>query len=206
MGVPSAADKADKSNLFRKLSSVLLINSQAFGRASPTEQTEVMANGGAGIAVLFVPTFVQLSNRKAIRDKLLAGKDVSVELEFNGIDLSDEDRRVLALVGPVLEKISDIDSSYPWLDFDEPPTSSCGETRVSRNGYTCSVRVAKTAWEIASAYWAGGDPPGSFSAKISGYNRMVEFGQDDIVFGCQRVTRGEAEAIARHYGWEPNIA
>lgn len=105
----SASTVADKkpSNLFRKLSAVLLINSSEFAKATPKIQTSVLVEN-AGLPVEFVTDFFDLSSKRAIRDKLLAGKDVSRELEFNEVTLDAEELRALDLIKPVLEKIEAI--------------------------------------------------------------------------------------------------
>jgi hypothetical protein len=99
---------ADKpSNLFRRLSAVLLINTAEFSKASPTTQTKTIASAD-GLPVEFVADFFDLGNKRIIRDKLLSGKDVSRELEFNGVKLDAEELKALDPIKPVLAKIEAI--------------------------------------------------------------------------------------------------
>jgi hypothetical protein len=88
---------ADKpSNLFRRLTTVLLVNATEFARATTKAQTALIAE--AGLPVEFVTDFFDLGNKRIIRDKLLAGTDVSRELEFNGVMLSPEEIRAFDLM------------------------------------------------------------------------------------------------------------
>jgi hypothetical protein len=211
--VPGSVSKvtADKpSNLFRRLSTVLLVNSSAFAAASPTMQTGVLTEN-SGLPVLFVASFSELSNRKLIRDKLLRGDDVSRELEFNGIELSDEERRVLALVTPILEKIGAIGPKYPWLpekDFSHEIlfVKHGGSDRIKRSGNYIGKSTASRIWNKAAPFWAGMTAkPARHDVPTNGAsynNRDVNYNDDGVVIGCQTVARAEVEFIARHYGWE----
>ena len=195
------------SSLFKKLSNVFLINSTAFAGVSPTKQTEVLT-GSEGLPVLFVPDFANLSNRKNIRDKLLAGVDVSMELEFNGVSLSEEELRCLSLVRPILEKIGGIGPKYPWLPAAEFANIKIGANKIERSGHTIGKATAKKLWERASSYWAGSKKPVSIGVPTDGYsynNRTAEFYSDRVVIGCQTITRAEVEYIARTCEWDPVI-
>lgn len=210
MGVSSTTAP---SNLFRKLSSVFLINSSAFAVAGATKQTEILTMN-TGLPVLFVPDFVALSNRKQIRDKLLGGEDVSMELEFNGVTLDDEEMRCLKLVRPILEKIGGIGPKYPWLAAEDHSGNikfqGANESRVVRNGHHVGKAVALKVWQRASKFWAGqGKAPASHEERTDGYgyaNKTVSYNQNGVTIGCQTISRSEVEFIARHYDWEPVLA
>lgn len=196
----------------KKLSAVFLVSTAGFASLSAKDQTAVMAQTG-GLPIEFVPDFRELNNRRSLRDKLLAGHNVSRELEFNDIELNDEERRVLTLIQPVLEKIGGGATAYPWLpDEDFKSTITFGNNYstavIRRNGHYVGLKAAKTIWMRASAFWAGGEKPKSGKAAADGHytaNKTVEITATGVSIGCQTMTRAEVEYIAREKKWEPNI-
>jgi hypothetical protein len=209
--VPASAPKvtADKpSNLFRKLTAVLLVNSSEFAGKAASTQTATLKEAG-GLPIEFVPNFTDLSNRKVIREKLLSGKDISRELEFNNVILTDEEFKAIALVKPVLAKIESIGPSYPWLAAVEPSGISFdnAKKKIRRNGHDLAQTTALRIWNKASAYWAGGEKPTSHYTSSNYYSngREVRYGTDSVSIGCQTIPRAEVEYIARTMGWEPNV-
>jgi hypothetical protein len=205
------------SDLFRNLSEGLLVNSAEFAKITPTAQTKLLTEN-AGTAVMFVANFLDLSNRKLIRDKLLAGKDVSRELEFNGVVITDEERRVLNLITPILAKIEGIGPVYPWLPSADIEKASAvltfkkeaGTERIYRsNGNYVSMATASLIWRKASKFWSGGKKPASNEVRANGSyysNHACSYKDGGVSIGCQNITRAEVEAVARHYGWEPEVA
>lgn len=213
--VPTTVSKvtADKpSNLFRRLSAVLLINTAEFAKAAPTTQTKTIA-AADGLPVEFVADFLDLGNKRIIRDKLLSGKDVSRELEFNGVKLDAEELQALDLIKPVLAKIEAIGPSYPWLPVvDHSATikfTGTDKRTINRNGHTLSRSVAEMIWKKASRFWSGGGRPASYDVRTDGYgyaNKTASFTATHVSIGCQTIERSEVEFIARHYGFEPVVA
>jgi hypothetical protein len=195
------------SNLFRALSSVFLINSASFAKLAASTQTSTLGKAGEK-PIKFVTDFVGLSNKKTIREALLDGKDVSMELEFNGVSLDESELATLKAVGPVLKKISGIGPSYPWL----PEITDCSlqftENSIKKGGNSLAKSTAKAIWNKASKYWSGGTKPTSHMHGGDYYRRgnEVRYTPEGVLVGCQRATRGEVEAMARHYGWEPVVA
>lgn len=196
----------------RKLSSVFLISTAGFAMLASKAQTAIMARA-EGLPVEFVPNFLELGNRKSLRDKLLAGQDVSRELEFNNIVLDAEEQRMITLIKPILEKVGAPVSAYPWLPEEDHSKNITFGTNystpiVQRNNHYISVRTAKGIWERASAFWAGGPSPtgrkvctdGSYSA-----NRTASISMTSVTIGCQTISRSEIEYIARKKKWEPNV-
>jgi hypothetical protein len=204
----SASEKPSK--LFRRLSAVLLINSSEFATQTPTAQTATLTKA-EGLPILFVPNFVALSDKRAIREKLLSGQDVTTELEFNGINLTDDDRVALKAVLPVLEKIGAIGPSYPWApEAAEALVSNLKleSNKVRRAGHVLGKMSCNFIWKKASHYWSGGPKPGVHGTRTDGYsynNRDVTYRPDEVVIGCQTISRAEVEYIARHFGWEPVV-
>jgi hypothetical protein len=199
------------SKIFRALSAVFLVNSTEFAKASPTEQTEVLLES-SGRTVLFVKNFLELQNKRVLRDKLLAGSDVSTELEFNGITLTDGEMAALRAVKPILAKIDGIEEGYPWLGeaVSEGRFQFHDRYGVKLHGsssHWCRVKTAKKMWDAASKYWGTGErtPVSKLPSSFDGYRRTPEIHDNKIVIGCQSITRAEAEFIAKHYGWEPNV-
>lgn len=186
--------------MFRELTSVFLIDSSEFAKAAPVDQTKTLLLSN-GKNVLFVKSFKQLESRRAIRDNLLAGKDISVELEFNQIELSDEDRRVISLIGPILDRIG-AGALYKWVS-GKASKMDFGPQRINRGGYTIGLKSAKNLWDRASKAWHTDTFVPGINVQASGYNRTAEFFPDEIKIGCQSIPRVDVEAIAQHYGWEP---
>lgn len=201
---------ADTSNLYRALSAVFLINSAAFSKATVPQQTETLMKT-EGKPVVFVENFVKFSDRRALRDGLLAGKDVSTELEFNGIDLTREEQAALVAVRPVLEKISGLKGGYPWVGGEAAAFKVSGSSirfNSKYSNHSIGLKTAKKIWDRASAFWAGAiAAPGSHYESASGYSsRLVEYSPSHVKIGCQTISRVDVEAVALNQGWEPNIA
>jgi hypothetical protein len=202
----TAKTEAKKSSpLIRLLSTVCLISSSAFAKLSAATQTKTLGEAN-GLPIEFVPDFVALSNRHAIRDALLAGKDVSRELEFNEIVLDETELTALKSIMPILTKINGIGPVYPWLpssQFD----GDCGTVHITRNGYKITVARAKAIWLKASKFWSGGKRPSEHytDAHTSSYNKTTYYA-DYVKIGCQSVPRTDLEALARHYNWDPVVA
>jgi hypothetical protein len=190
--------------VYRRLSDVLLVSSAKFATESPVGQTAILTRA-EGLPILFVPNFTELSNKRRLRERLLAGEDVKMELEFNGLELTDEDRRALDAVRPVLERIVGLATAYPWL-----PAAVCSgftftQTHIRRNDYKLHVTMAKKIWGKASKYWTGGPQPDSHRKDSQWNSKDVYYRSDHITIGCQNIPRVEVEFVARHYGWEPTV-
>jgi hypothetical protein len=79
-------------------------------------------------------------------------------------------------------------------------------------GHALTLNQAKKTWDFASKFWHGGKLLSSYGASrtissSSGYygrssSRSAEVHHDRVHFGCQRVTRKEAERFADAMGWE----
>jgi hypothetical protein len=202
----STAEKP--SNLFRRLSAVLLVNTAEFTKATPATQTKTIA-AAEGLPVEFVTDFLDLGNKRLIRDKLLSGRNVGRELEFNDVTLSDDELKALELIKPILAKIEGIGPSYPWLPVkDFKGTIECTKDRVKRNGHTVGKAVAKRIWDKASKFWSGGPMPSSNEVATDGHgwgNRTASYSKDAVTIGCQTIPRVEVEYIARCYNFEPIV-
>jgi len=194
---------ATPSNLFRTLSNVFLINSAEFSTKTPAEQTKLLASAGT-LPIKIVPNFITIADRVSLRNRLLNGEDVSMEIEFNGIELTDEDRATLATVRPVLEKILGPKPVYEWAK-GKASSMTMNPTFIRRNGHDIDVSKAKRLWKIASRYWAGGSKPKNSRITQGWHHHSVSFSEVQIKIGCQQIPRVDVEAIAKHYGWEPNL-
>lgn len=204
----TAANPDDK--IFRLLSSVLLISSEQFARQPTTKQTSIIAQATADQPVKFVANFADLTNIKRVRDRLLDGKNVDLELEFNGIAFTDDERRAMAAFLPVLAKLNAVVPAYPWLNVAEE--FSCFELaengrKVRRNGHSLGLKMAKAIWDKASRYWAGGKKPVNWHIGASYYSdgKNVSVTAEDVSIGCQTIPRAEVEYLARWQNWEPAI-
>lgn len=197
--------------VIRVLTACAVISSAAFAKLNPVEQTATMTSAG-GKPLVFVKDFVALGDRKALVQKLLAGTDVSMELEFNGIELSPDEAKAVKLVQPVLERIGfKGPGQYEWVTptAEESRTISrivLEDNRVyrSRGGYSMTKAGFKKLWEKASKSWATGEKFRPYEGSFNGYSRrayMLEGGAVEV--GCQTLTRAEIEHVARHYGFDP---
>lgn len=198
---------ADKSNLFRALTSVFLVNSAAFAKATPVEQTEALTQT-EGKLVLFVDSFAALGNTRKLRDRILAGDDVSMELEFNGIELSASELATLSAVRPILERIGGLKGNYPWVEQSGKALANVkfvSDTTIQINGYNMTMNGAKFVFDRATKYWSGGPKPSEVSRSIAGRNRYVSVSKDSVNVGCQSCSRETVEAIGQQMGWEPVI-
>ena len=159
--------------------------------------------------VKFVSNFAQIRDIKKLRDNLLAGKDVELELEFNGIVLDEADRATLRAFMPILAKIGAHVPAYPWLNFSEEfnhITLANNGKKISRNGHSIGLKAAKAMWDKASKYWAGlSKKPGQYTVGSNYYNSgySVAITDTTIAIGCQTIPRAEVEYIARWQNWEP---
>lgn len=198
------------------LSMCLLVASNEFSKSTPSKQTEILAGAGHK-PIVFVESFASLRNKKTLIERLLKGEDVAMELEFNDIALSVEERTALSLVQPVIEKIRGTKGKYEWIERTGEQEAYCKAIikfsgyaglsggNVNRCGYDLSEKQAKMLWDIASAYWGGGAEPTSRNGTYGGYRKTATFHEDYIALGCQKINRYEAEYIAQYYGWEPNL-
>lgn len=204
----------DKLNASKMLSTCLLVSSKLFAKKSATQQTETLASA-AGKPIIFVDTFTSLRDKKKLVERLLKGEDVSMELEFNEIELSDDDKMVLDAVRPILERITaSYDSGYEWSFTGDAKAylRKAGwivdeSSVMNPNGYNITKMQSERVWNLASGYWAGGERPESRDMTIggSGTSRRVSINPKSVAIGCQRISKETVEAVALHFGFEPNI-
>lgn len=205
-----ATSNTDK--IYRELSNCLLISADQFARQTPSKQSSIVLRAN-GKPVKFVANFLELANLRKLRDNLLLGKDVSIELEFNKIDLTSEDFSVIDAFRPVLAKIMATVPTYPWLPEETFPNISVqrkpnGEPkRIQRNNHDIGIETAKNIWNKASAFWAGGAKPNNHQVMKSYYGsgHRVGYSENSVSVGCQTITRAEVEHIARLMNWEPHL-
>lgn len=204
--VESAADKEAK--YVRRLTGVTLISSMEFAKLSAKDQTAVFADA-AGQTIEVVHDFNSYRDRKAIRDKLLSGKDATRELEFNGIILSPEELVALRAVKSLLARVEGLGPIYVWGPEPVGQVNITFETnRIRRGGHTIAIAKAKTVWARASRFWSGGPKPSTIYTAVDGVsysNKELRIAANEIQIGCQAISRAEVEYIARHYGWAPTV-
>lgn len=208
-------EKKKMETVSKLLSSALVVSSAAFAKLGAAKQTEVLASAN-GKPIVFVDNFFALTNKKRLIDKLLAGDDVSVELEFNELDLSADELKVIKEVRPILEKIRGFKlGSYDWViptDAEERLIEGIqigtGPSIRNATGYTIGKKALEALWKKASVWFAGGEKAGSYYVNASGYNRQARFlvnanGQQYIEVGCQNISRAEIEFVAKAMNWNP---
>lgn len=198
----------------KTLSMASVVSSQEFAKLSPVKQTEVLASA-SGKPIVFVENFVKLRDKRSLVERLLKGEDVSMELEFNEIELTEEESAALGKVQPVIERIRGKKGDYPWIARSESEEQRCkrmtlGTVRITRDGYSAGVATTEKIWRTASAYWAAlaNDPnvasPTGVRQSFSGYTKTPVYRPKHVDVGCQTISRYELEYIAEYYGWEPS--
>lgn len=200
------------SNVFKVLTSVLLIDSTQFKTLAPTAQTNILRQIPAGGEVKFVYSFTALRNRRALVDELIKGKDVSMRLEFLELELTEEEKQILQRVQPIITRIlgaqtGDSNPDYKWLPDSPSAAASLRMTGnlIKKGDDSIGVKTAEKVWKKASQLWGGLVTSQKDMSVYAGgwYSRDVVFYNDSIKIGCQSITRAQVEAVARNYGWEP---
>lgn len=195
---------ATPPEIHRKLSDVFLINTALFDPLSTAAKTKLLS-GASGLPVEFLPNFVELKSARRLTDALLAGKDISRQLEFNGIELTAEERETVRAIGPVLAKINAIAPSYPWLSDArtyDTPIKVRGKS-IDRGGYTMTKIKAKRIWEAASKFWSGGPVPSRLRHRHHWEDKTISFTDTEVKIGCQHISRSDIEKLAKEMNWEP---
>lgn len=210
-------------NIVRILSNSVVVSSLLFGKLSAAKQTEILANG-SGKPIVFVDSFSKFTNKNDIIKKLLAGEDVSVELEFNEISLTPEETKMFTEIRPVIERIRGAKlGSYEWRDpngaddaklfggfnfWRDYLTGTVSGTSLFRtpSGYNVTRGQLEKIWDIASRLWFDGTKPDKMPQLRFNYeSRTLKVNADGIILGCQSASRELVEALARKYKLEPNI-
>ena len=190
----------------------MLLSSGIFDKLSTADKNKAMdAVTDSGLTLEFVASFGIYRNPERIRERLLEGKDVSVELEFNDINISEEDRELVRRIQPILAEIQNITPDYPWLPEKKFPNINVSKTMVTRGHHKLSTARLKKYWTALSLYWYNGSKGptpllGTVRIKDGWHTitRNVEVNQaGNIVIGCQTISRAELEYVAREKGWEP---
>jgi hypothetical protein len=200
------------SNVFKVLTSVLLIDSTQFKTLAPTAQTNILRQIPAGGEVKFVDSFTALRNRRSLVDELIKGKDVSMRLEFLELELTEEEKQILQRVQPIIARILDTPSelgnpNYKWLLVTPSAGANLKMTSnlIKRGDNSIGVKTAEKIWKKASQLWGGlVVSQKTMVVQAGGYwSCNVDFYDDRIKIGCQTIYRADVEAVARNYGWEP---
>lgn len=206
---------AEVDQVSKLLSMCLLVSREAFGKETAAKQTEILTRS-SGKPIVFVNNFSCLKDKKKLTERLLNGDDVTMELEFNEIELSDDEKKALAAVKPVLERLRGPVSDYNWTI----EASDAEDFLIDRNwrlfgtdtnignpaGYRLGKPTCKKVWNFASRFWYDGTTAVVGEIRTSdGYNRATPtVSSREVTIGCQRISRKEVEAVAHYYGFEPN--
>jgi hypothetical protein len=151
------------------------------------------------------------------------GLKVRVQEFFSTLQKEEEDRIRTAEEKARLERIAK--EAVTWdtgegAQINGSVTGSGGGQRLrvkksnpkmveTSTGYSLTVVQAKKSWEFASKYWHGEKVLPSYGASIAitrsngwrGSRRDAEIRNGNLHFGCQKVTRAEAERFADVMGW-----
>lgn len=203
-------------NVIRTLSTGTIISSKAFGQLDAVKQTETLATAqAANKPFVFVDSFSKLADTRKLAERLLAGEDVAMELEFNSVELSDEERKGLDLVRPLLERLKNLKpSGYPWLSDEEIKKAGDAEfyhlsrydSKVYDTTASHSIQKAqiKRIWDAHVKFMLTGEKPITrHCVRMSYSNRHVNHLDNGAVkIGCTTISLAGVQAVARHFGFE----
>lgn len=213
MSEEKETDKID--SIVRELSSGVLISSYTFGKLNALEQTKLLSSL-AGKTIVFRDNFSDLENGSEIAKRFYKGEDVSLELEFNGITVTDEQLKALETIKPLLNTIKSIGPAYTWREVPAHAIEGFNsDTRfnkqsVTRNGYNMKHSQIERIWDTASKYWANTKEqtnPATFRVRHGKYDDWEECRITDtnVRIGCQSVSRSYVEWVAKELGYKPNV-
>jgi hypothetical protein len=210
IGTLSNLREEEKPGMVSKLlSTTLLVSRAEFAKLDAAKQTETLVSA-SGKPIVFVDNFQALKNKRSLIERLMRGEDVSMELEFNEIELTSEEKGVFAQVKPIIDRLTEVISGgYEFVTPTEEEAErikrmTFGANRITNSaGYQLTTNTAKKVWLAASKYWAGGEKPTTFRAQAHYESRSITFPTDSTVkIGCQTISRAEVEAAAKHYDWD----
>lgn len=186
------------------LNDTLVIDEATFNKLDGTTRGTILAANPAK-SYDFRPNFADLTNMRSVRTKLLSGKDVSLELKFNGIEIEPD---ILTQYLTALTSITaTLAGHVPKYNFAENPENNTrlkhSPSRISNSQHTCGIKTAQAIWKKASAYWLDPSQPApSHSSSFGGYDRTAIIKPTEIVIGCQTITRWQLEQLAVELQWE----
>ncbi len=193
---------------FKVVGDKMLVDTNTFSKLSLKERNLVMKQG-VGKVVVFVDTFMSFYSSEAILNRMAQGKDITLDLNFHGITITDEEKSVIRGISNLMRRIKEeIKVNYPWETLTESDHRrikdiKLNKTNIRRGEYSIGNKLAEKVWNRASRYWAGytQNPP-SFRSPVSGYyNKEIMVEQNSVKIGCQTITRAEVEYVARERGW-----
>lgn len=213
------------AKLVHVLAAATLIDSTAFAKATVTEKTATLAAADNSKPIIFVESFSVLGNKQRLKKRLLEGEDVSVELEYNGIEISREESEAFRIISGVVERIvGSLKVDYPFSEEITPNSGryrnlELGDTHIRSAGYNIAIDKAQKIWDKISPYWAkyhnevtASRMAGAKQPRFRGPTeehmhfegqggRYVYYRTHGVEIGCQTVDRYYFEQAALHYGW-----
>ena len=190
-------------NVVRVLKTGAVISSAAFGALPPAKQTEVLAEV-QGQSLSFVPNFASLTNPHLISSKILAGEDVTTELEFNQIDLSQDELRGLSLVRPLLDKIRSKVASSLFISTSKEAAEARASTKIAKTtvsfrGVTFTMAGAVSMWKRVVLLTQTGTVPASWQVRVNGsyYPKTARIDKEgNVTINGHKITRAQLEYFA----------
>jgi hypothetical protein len=208
---------------YRMLSSAILVSSAAFATLTPDQQNEISRRATRAHPLRFVENFDQFSNRNEIIAKFIKGDDVSLDLEFHGIELAQAEKAALTAVQQIINRINTPPvtaeaapepNAYSWVNithtvarraeryFNDPqPGARRIDTAYGR--YPITATGAQRIWQMASALWHANTTGPTTVPRMRVRDNRVVIRPTQIEVGCQSVPRSHVEWLARRMGWEP---
>jgi hypothetical protein len=196
-------------NVIRILSLGAVIASDAFGKLDAAKQTLTLAQA-SGKTILFVDSFKALSSGDTIAKKLLGGEDVSLELEFNGINLTEDQTTALKTVRPLFSQIAALKPAG-YIVESEAVRQTIADTGRFSFSDTAYVRghavggnstfpwVTKAMVKRLYEAWIKFNLKGETTlaqVSIDGTRRAVLFTSNGITIGCQSFSKAEIDYVA----------
>lgn len=193
----------------------ILVDNARFEKMDTASRGEAVASFmQVGGNIEFRPDLAFLTNFKAIKEKIVKGEDVSLELAFNGVSLPDTFHAAQAAyhaaLTPVIAVLDALTPAYPFVD--KPRTHRAdvtyADTSITSGGYMVYTEDLKEVWERASKFWFALASEPSKRGPRQIYKRFrgngsyhYGVGKTAVNIGCQTITRYDLEQAALHYGW-----
>ena len=211
---------------FITVAGVSVIDNAAFNAMSISDKTKTL--GKLNPPFLYVENFGQLCDLNRIKKKMLLGEDVTLELQFNGLDVPTDlafvRQRYMDTIAPVLATLAGMRPVYP---FDNIPNDrskiTVDETFARRGSHKVKITMLLKIWKKMAPKWAkhwddknvnangkrrrfssveydyeSGDAIGDSSNS----SRHINYYANRVEIGCQTIHRYELEQFALTMGWD----
>jgi hypothetical protein len=206
----------DKDNVIRILTTGTVISSAAFGKLPATQQTAVLAEAmSVDKPFVFVDNFRQLADLKRLAQRLIDGEDVEMELDFNKIELEDDERTGLKMVRPLFARLKEMKptiSGYEWSsDSEIKDAGNRGTYFYNMTGYkdrqydptgnySLTKAVIKKIWDAWVIFYTTGEQTMT-EIQVPSYGKaaITMDTEKGVSIGCKTFPKAALDAVAKHF-------